>query len=260
MGTFTNRDSTIEIAKYIPKTNSFVRNGTIDRTLLGRKDTSLTAEGFTLVNLLGSYGSFDKDSNGDGLADNLIRIGNRGTPSIVDGVTTKAQKLTLNGSNTTDLGADIYIKFDGNPFVVELNHKLFFRSYLKVENNQSASLTAPYGHIRITTTWQSYQNSYGALNTLDNWNLVYCSHTISTVIQRLYITFLTHVNLADGETASIYASDFAVYDLTWMDQYSPMPQSLQEKYSVSKWVDMTDDDLANELPYVDGVAYVGVGL
>jgi len=251
MGTFTNRDSIIEIAKYVPKTNSFVRNGTIDRTLLGRKDTSLTAEGFTLVNLLGSYGGFEKDSNGDGLADGWNQGGS--TDYETYSIGNNQQKIALDMTGNT--GTRFAQIWRGVNFEL-YQHKIFMN--VGYTSDISSSLVILSWVIQTSGTGKNIYFMTSAINATSTIKMAYQTITITEFLITSINYFIQSTNTSGTVNVSFYQP--CIYDITWMDQYSPMPQSLQEKYSVSKWVDMTDDDLANELPYVNSVGYVGVGL
>ncbi len=212
-------------------------------------DVKRLKEGFTLVNLLGSYGGFEKDSNGDGLADGWL--GGAANNSLVSGINGTAQQGTETYSSSTQSFRFLII--------LEPLHKYFSSWYVNANRSDGSCgvvgfRTSNQIYLFINPTEiNTWQNKYGSFTTSanDQYESGYGFY--------LYIANRGG-NAVVGETYTAVFDNLCLYDLTWMDQYSPMPQSLQEKYSVSKWADMTDDDLTNELPYVDGVAYVGVGL
>ena len=212
-------------------------------------DVKRLKEGFTLVNMLGSYGGFEKDSDGDGVANGWEPIFASG---MSFSLSNHIQNIQYTYANTYGMaGIRIYTQTNA--------HKYFFSVFVNKESDdttsegdlfieKSASGTVVYDLVltrNYTTSLEKYYTSYTPPNNI--------------LSNRIRFTVREYVN-STNNYANFNVKSACLYDLTWMDQYSPMPQSLQEKYSVSKWVDMTDDDLANELPYVDGVAYVGVGL
>ena len=210
-------------------------------------------EGFTLVNLLGSYGSFSKDSNGDGLADGLLNIGGNiytdGT--VTFSVDSNGQKFTCNNGTVTEGSTFVHFYIQAN-----LNDILFIN--FLIDNQQ---LETGYSGLALYDSSTVTKMVSVSLTTQEQQNIYEKSLPLN--LSPYYVLWLYPMeghDMQENSTNITVFKQLSVYDLTWMDQYSPMPQSLQEKYSVSKWVDMTDDDLANELPYVNSVGYVGVGL
>ena len=144
-------------------------------------DVKRLKEGFTLVNLLGSHGSFDKDSNGDGLADGVdIVTAYYGSPNLFK-LSNGVQGATRSDSQNAAMGIDFQVKY---------NHKYFCNDLFKADSSLNTNLAIfgspgsyPFRQIintiSLTTSFQPFYVSFVpdlfAINTNSSYVTNFCS-------------------------------------------------------------------------------------
>lgn len=233
-----------------------------------KREPSISIYPYTIINLLGRYGNFEVDSNGDGVPDgwspvNIIS----GSASLVGGIIgSKAYKSS-------------YIADDNEKW----NH-IVSSFHLPVTPGETY-LCAFYG--KYNTDNPSPPSAFRDLYFLVNWNAGnYLRFTISsTTWQRYYKTitfadsgdarveglYTNHRSLPDGYLYEVWIDGLCIYNLSLMGQ---LPPPLKEYFSnqVSLWSDLattsnitaidgktkTGEEWLSELiPYVDSVKTVG---
>jgi len=199
---------------------------------------TVTIHGTTFVNLLGSYGNFETDTNSDGLADGWTTMPNANLAISLDSGSlfgSKAQRLTSNGNY-----AYVYIG-TSNIFSGISGHIYFISMYGK-----SNALTNRIFAIRcggVLTTFTPTATAYARY-----------SHKTTSDITSVQFEFRS----TDGNLAS---DNYALFDgvqlidLTAAGALDPIRAA---KYEASNWSDLTEAQLEAEIPYFDSVLSVNV--
>jgi len=221
-----------------------------------KREPSISIYPYTIVNLLGRYGNFEVDSNGDGLADGWqkganIDIYELNTDAIFGNYSQKVGSTVGSGSQV------IYRQVVGWYYAQD-GEKLMFSLYAKVLDG-SESIYLGIFH----ANWSPYiLKNVAGLST--SWQ---------RVVKTFDITFDASIALIQCD----YYSYTHLYDGVMLVNLSKMgylPPPLKEYFSnqVSKWEDLattstitaidgksqTGNDWLNELlPYVDSVATLG---
>jgi len=86
MQTVSKKNVQLTIEELEKQNESFIVPDNIDRTNLGRDKANIKLYGTTIVNLLGKYGNFETDSNGDGLADGWAGHTDLNTYTVSNGI------------------------------------------------------------------------------------------------------------------------------------------------------------------------------
>ncbi len=233
-----------------------------------KREPSISIYPYTIINLLGRYGNFEVDSNGDGVPDgwspmNIIS----GSASLVNGfIGTKAYKSS-------------YIADDN----AKWNH--IVSSFRVPVTAGETYLCAFYG--KYNTNNPSPPSVFCNLHFLVNWNAGNDLRvTISSTTWRRYYETITfadsgnawveglytnHSSLPDGYLYEVWIDGLCIYNLSLMGQ---LPPPLKEYFSnqVSLWSDLATTSnitgadgrtqsgnawLAELIPYVDSVASFG---
>lgn len=209
-----------------------VNRKNIGRDILSNKSVDIV----TLVNLLGSYGNFETDSNGDGLADGWQRWGKSDVSLSTDSVFgDKSQQFKLD--------VDKYTSFDTKYKVFKNTHKYFFKINFKNAGGSSNFL------IRYTNN--TIIKNFG-IGEYTSFTSFYTSFTSIFADMGLRLNFDTYNSSGTSITNEIDGA--CLYDLTEM---GALPRALQDKYGVTNWTDLTADQLNAELDYVDSVKTFG---
>ena len=200
--------------------------------------------GTTLVNLLGSYGNFEVDTNTDGLADGWTN--DAALSAIANAIDTtyelfgsKCQKITL----SADGEGGNYIEVS-----VAAAQVLFVAGYIRVgDTSTTGKLIVDWRdntdtQISTDTVGTIAVASYGRVSAL-------LTAPANTVKARIYIT----VAGVTGKLA--YFDGLQLIDLTAAGALDPVRAA---KYGVANWEDLTEAQLEAEIPYFDSVMSVNV--
>jgi len=217
-----------------------------------RREPTIELYPVTVVNLLGKYGNFEIDSNGDGLADGWIWSQDKewSTDSLYG---SHSQKIIL-----TDSPAGCYRNITQQ---LNLNDIVFGVGYLKVGGGANSRAELGFGAL----AWE-YIGSIPS-TTSTSWTKLYLS---AKYVDDNYTGTIYFNNRGDVGDYTI-ADGLAVYNLTEM---SKLPPPLKEFFNnqVSNWEDLAttsniiatdgrtqtgEDWLAELLPYVDSCASLG---
>lgn len=249
MAIWLKRKYNVKIKPFIIKKEYGVNMLNVDRTFKGKYQFEYAGKGIvvypvTLVNLLGFYGNFEKDSDGDGLADGISATA--GTKSLVSGIINDyAQRVTGDGSVNI-----IGIAFRFN---IQNTHIYFARAYSKLSDITNAT---GHGIYYAGISGQSGDLSWISrnLDPSDTWTIKKALFS-GTADGDIYIDVYGFFDIATNSSGvSIDIDGFAIYDLTNMGQ---LPDPMKQIYGVDNWSDLTDDQLAELLPFVNGVATLG---
>jgi len=200
--------------------------------------------GTTLVNLLGSYGNFETDTNADGLADGWTN--DAGLTAVANAIDTtyeifgsKCQKITLSADGEGGNYAEITVAAD---------EVLFVAGYIKAGDTDTTGEL--YVDWRDVTDTQISTDSIGT-NVTANYTRESAVLTApaNTVKARIYIT----VAGVTGKLA--YFDGIEAINLTTQGALDPVRQ---QKYGVTNWEDLTEEQLEAEIPYFDSVMSVNV--
>ena len=108
-----------------------------------------------------------------------------------------------------------------------------------------------------TRTYLAYVDSIETISTT-SFAKTKMSVTVPAGVAFFQIVVLSRADI--GQIVSFAVDDLAVYNVSKMGLLDPARQayySAKYGYSVTKWEELLDDDLAIELPYVDGAAAIG---
>ncbi len=200
--------------------------------------------GTTLVNLLGSYGNFEVDTNSDGLADGWTN--DAALSAVANAIDTtyelfgsSCQKITLSADGEGGNYAEI---------TVAAGEVLFVAGYIKA--GDTATTGELYVDWRDNTDTQISTDSVGtnATTTAIRKSAVLTAPA-NTVKARIYIT----VAGITGKLA--YFDGIEVINLTTQ---GILDSVRQQKYGVANWADLTEAQLELEIPYFDSVLSVNV--
>jgi hypothetical protein len=227
----------------------------IDRTNLGRNTANLKIYPVTIVNLLGRYGNFEVDSNGDGLADGWTAGSYVSQKELVSGVIgQKAQRFI-----TTRLYNNVSYRITCSVNIEKKAGDAFFLSaWMK------KGLDANY----ICLGWEGEHTGHFSTQST-SWEYKYRTWIAQTTGSgRIYCFALSGI---DGGNNEGYLDGVMVVNLSLMGH---LPPPLKEYFSnqVSLWSDLattsnitaidgktkTGEEWLSELiPYVDSVKTVG---
>lgn len=220
----------------------------IDRTNLGRDKANLRLYGHTIVNLLGKYGNFETDSNGDGLADEVVL--SNATDYALDGDYQKAGLVSSAAISNLWYVESPLLSYDHTLFICfdykNDSNTAAAHIYCRFTNKADGSyISGPYYTLALSTSRS--KKTLKIVTPSSGANLCLRLHPGVQSVD-------------DINTAYLWAAKMRVYDLTAMGDLDPTRAAYYTAkygYSVTKWEELEEDDLANELPYVDGVACVG---
>jgi len=264
MQTVSKKNVQLTIEELEKQNESFIAPDNIDRTNLGRDKANIKLYGTTIVNLLGKYGSFETDSNEDGLADGWTKDGNSTASRDSYRTNGKVQKLYFDntgGSATTD----IYIQTDS--LYPISGDTMFLKCNITKEGENTETndvivevqwyddsqvyLSSSFVDLKETTIWSSFWgitlfHYYGKLTIPAN-----------TAYFKVKIVMSVQV----GNIGSFTADNILCCNLSAKGDLDPARVAYySNKYSqsVTKWEELEEDDLTVELPYVDSVATIGL--
>jgi len=226
------------------------RYGNIDRTGFRYKKTpAVKIYPVTLTNLTGVYGNFERDSNGDGLADGWVITGASGT--IVSGIIgDNAQQFSgdnTGGSSTlfSAIFRRIYPKESGPTYFGS-----FYYKYTDVDANTWGVKFVLYQYTSEGTYISGISTPEAERTTA--WN--YYSAVFSVDSSTDYCIFRVEQPIATGYQDTVIVDAVALYDLKAM---GTLPPPLQELYSVTYWYELSEEQLASLLPFCPGVCSLG---
>lgn len=223
----------------------------LDRTYKGRDIPTLKIYPITLVNLLGFYGDFEKDSNGDGLADGwgTIYISSNETTLESGIINSYAQQIYRTASASYK---EAFLVKDNLPGFTS-QHTYFISNYTKILDFGSPNHT--YLQL-IENAWEYFYsfNIYYASEGLNKWVRKYSKITLQST--NLTSTSFRLVGRAsDVNLEGKFQFDgVAIYDLS---NLGALPDPMKQIYGVDNWSDLTADQLAELLPFVNGVKTLG---
>lgn len=240
-----------------------------------RKEFSWKLEPYTVVNLLGKYGNFEVDSNGDGLADGWS-IQLSGNPTLVtsfDG--SKAQKISFTNNGSSWIYIRRIITTDPNRI---LNRTFFFRSYAKTSYGGTATGNEAFPRSLYLVGRNNTNTWIQLISLLFDWNVWNCKYGTCTFtnpsITNLSIVGF-YVGYPDNPVDSFFEAivdKMMLVDLTAM---GALPSGLQAFFSsagITKWEELAttsnitgadgrtqtgEEWLDLLLPYVDSIATLG---
>ena len=229
-----------------------VTPGNIDRSLKGKDNAKLRIYPVTIVNLLGKYGDFETDSNGDGLADGWSKTGsNQNVYSLDNGiVSSKSQKMVLNPYTNNGGGTDYNLIWYSVPVS---NGEIYLMGVYAKTNGESAIVN----YCDITDGDQS-QSAVGAKTvTSTTWKKYISKVQVLYNNTKLDVKYITK-NVVSGDDVSneidLWVDGAFAYNLTAM---GTLPPPIQEIYGVTNWSDLDENTLAELLPFVNGIATLG---
>ena len=238
------------------------RYGNIDRTGFRYKKTpTVKIYPVTLTNLIGVYGNFERDSNGDGLADGWLKTSSCSCELINGVVGTKAQKATTSADSGQIVGLSATAFKHGTDFVFPAGTCLFFTGYARkvTDNVEYSVLEIKYFKISDSTWyWVSLKfpelgdstHIYAFSDT--NWHKGRTKFCVTDSDFKVECKLLLRSNGTDEQ--SVAMDGLVAYNLTNM---GVLPLPLQELYEVETWADLDADTLAQLLPYTDSVTSLG---
>jgi len=225
-------------------------------------------EPYTVVNLLGKYGNFETDSNGDGLADGWV-VSDVTLKELVSGINGNAQHIshTFNGGTTI-------LQFRVYP---QQGHTYYAKTAMKTTTTDPVKpiLTG------MTGTLLAYREGYtpyllfGPEGYTNVWTIRsgYYTETQAVDYRDLFLYIAADFAGANvGETYELWIDNFLLVDLTAMGS---LPSGLQTFFSpagITKWEELatTNNIVAADgtaktgkewldllLPYVDSIATLG---
>jgi len=260
MQTVSKKNVQLTIEELEKQNESFIAPDNIDRTNLGRDKANIKLYGTTIVNLLGKYGNFETDSNEDGLADGWnVASADSASLSTDKVFGSKAQyfEYTHNTGDATVKKTNLYMV----DFPLISEHKYFISFFVK----KGAGHTGGTTKLMVTqfddadTNLGTYEQTI--TDDLDtNYRRFNYTFTTFTGTTKCILYLLRAYTSADGEKVELYADGAMLVDLTATGDLDPARAAYYTAkygYSVTKWEELEDDDLVNELPYVDGVATIG---
>lgn len=245
MDTYTRRESEIVV----------VDEDVVDTPVIGIENIhgiklekpTMRLLGTTFVNLLGKYGNFEVDTDGNGRADGIAYDGNVTFVSaeLANGIFgSKAQRFTV---STPGAYAGMS---KGCPFIE--NHKYFVSVYARI---YSQTANANVGQISLYT-YLGTNLFAGSDSAGSTWKRYFGTIT-SPITLNKYIWVRLDFSSTDGNPATVsYDADgLQAIDLTAAGALDPVRQA---KYGVANWEDLTEDQLEAEIPYFDSVMSVNV--
>jgi len=259
------RDVALYVEELTEQKNHGIPYIKLNRTNKGRGKGKIELYPITIVNLLGKYGNFEVDSNGDGLADGW---------SVSSGVTSQALSTSsVFGSYSQQISTDgaalryldyIYRNFGS----VQSGDILFASVFLKVTATSANVL--PY--LTINTGSNICSKSGTQQNVFEHLYLSIVAGDLTSSIIAAGMKDTTSAALQAGDTA--YIDGFMLINLTSMGQL-PLPLKEFFQNQVTNWEDLAttsnitavdgrtqtgEDWLAELLPYCDSVATAGYSL
>ncbi|APT75061.1 hypothetical protein LN42_00605 [Marinitoga sp. 1137] len=254
----------LKVEELIEKNIQIVNNiANIDRTYKGRTEIKdIKLQPYTIVNLLGKYGDFEVDSDGNGIGDGWTDLyASYNINEIVDSpLGGKAQKQICSNGNTSFYYGTIAFFLKGHP---KENHKYFLSFYgAKSSDTLTAVVSvrinnAGYRHHYLSTKFDKIYDSFSF--DYSDWNNP--PYDYNRIIFSIYNE--------DGSYA--YIDKVMFVDLTEM---GALPSGIKAYFqnAVAKWEDLVtssniaaidgreqtgNDWLAELLPYVNSVATLG---
>ena len=210
---------------------------------------------YTIVNLLGKYGNFEEDSNGDGVADGWTKSSNV-TPSLDTGLFGSFSQKIVAVEPSSEQG--IFRDIDN----IISGHKYFLTFYHKVSN------TANKMHVYLSDkgTFNNQENFFASLTTSTTWQENRKTLTTAKNGARLVLGI---GSIEDAD--EIWLDGVMLVDLTTM---GALPSGLKAYFqdAVTNWEDLAttsnitavdgreqtgEDWLAELIPYVDSCASCG---
>jgi len=261
--TWNKRYIDLKVEELTKQNVYIVGQGNVDRTNKGKADGKITIYPYTIINLLGKYGDFETDSNGDGVADgwSLPYSSAYNSGSIVSGLKGNSQRVTttLDGS-----GGFHYAQINFFSLNLQSGDVIFFTSCMKRD------LVSDLVRIVLAGTTSHEFTLTGDPTSTNNWSMFYKTITLTEAKNALGI-----YNRYDNSQTATVNTDydmFALYNLTAM---GALPYGLQQYFAlagVQLWEDLAtnsniealdgrvqtgEDWLAELLPYVNGIASLG---
>jgi len=213
-----------------------------------KREPNITIYPVTLVNLLGVYGNFERDSNGDGLADGW----STGTSeySRVSGVLgSYGQKLYYDNTGGTSIQGLALIR---SYVYISDEDQLFARAYIKKDTSDTSAANVHFCFYCYDADGNLLDHIYNTGITSTSWQLLTWKPTLP--VGTTHISVRVRELIEGGAVGSYVVDGFALYNLAAM---STLPPPLQDLYGVTNWADLDADTLAQLLPYCDGVCSIG---
>lgn len=234
-----------------------------------KREPSIKIEPYTVVNLLGKYGGFEVDSNGDGLADGWSGAGYVTLKELVRGINGNAQHIshTFNGGTHALLFR----------FYPQQGHTYYVKTAMKTTTTDPVKPMAPGMTGSLLAYRYGYPNYwlFGTEGYTNVWTIRsgYYTETETLDYRAFYLYIAAEFAGANvGETYELWVDNFLLVDLTAMGS---LPSGLRAFFSsvgITKWEDLattsnitaidgrtkTGKEWLNDLiPYVDSVKTVG---
>ena len=212
----------------------------------------------TVVNLLGKYGSFSVDSNGDGLADGWGHWGlGESIKNIMDGI--QYVEWTIPSSRTTFLSCPLGSN-------VQTNNYVFARRTIKTQT--SAPTHGGLGALVLYREKPTYL-FYGAIHA--DFTNQYTSAKMNDTYESVLLYLTQEFSGAQAGTYKMWIDNVIIVNLSTMGD---LPQPLKEYFNnvPSTWADLATSSnitaidgkvqsgnawLNDLLPYVNGVGTLG---
>jgi hypothetical protein len=239
-----------------------------------KREPSIKIEPYTVVNLLGKYGDFETDSNGDGVADGWT-VDFAGKPTLVtsfDGGKAQYFSFTNTGRTYVNLRKNI----SSNPDYF-LNRTFFIKGYAKPSYGGTATGNEVLPR-RLTVYGAGSSGWVKSFSLIFDWNTWSCKYmtfkftNTDIKIVNMELFYVGHPSNPVDAFFEATVDKIMLVDLTVM---GALPSGLQAFFSsagITKWeelatpINITGADgrtqsgnawLAELIPYVDSVASFG---
>jgi len=249
MQTVSKKNVQLAIEELEKQNESFIAPDNIDRTNLGRDKADIKLYGTTIVNLLGKYGNFEDGApNIGGFVGN--GYGRTTEKAFTGSYSWKGVVHTISGGaafTISNIPFNTHVFFFRTAIYPKYSTSTRFRIYnfTKSEGSNNTPIVYP-----TPDTWNQLTGKID-ITSFTGWD--FDNDDIELLI---YHSTGTDYQLDDP----IYLDNIAVYDLTARGDLDPVRATYYTaKYgqTTTKWEELEEDDLAIELPYVDGVACIG---
>ena len=224
------------------------RYGNIDRTGFRYKKTpTVKIYPVTLTNLIGVYGNFERDSNGDGVADGWYGTLGASLDSGVIG--SYSQKKSYVADTNSSWGT-----FKTLFKIPYTSGDVLFWSFYGKKNTDDPDDPTAYRILYVLSGWDAGEFTNLIIQS-ETWARYYKKFSLTTDdplwVEGLYIN---HSVLTDGCLYEAWVDGMCLYNLTAMGILPPL---LQELYEVETWAELPEDVLASLLVYTDSIATIG---
>jgi len=198
--------------------------------------------------LLGPYGNFERDSDGDGLADGWSKwYGPNSSYSLSSSAILEnySQQVTRIADASGPKGGF------GRSFQVTQGETYFVSVYARLTTSVGGKVKLIVAEKDANNIWQG---SKEVINDSTQWKRLYAKYTISDA-NSVWFMIVGAVENSDlsVETTGIFDAFLAIR----LDDMGTLPLPLQQLYSATYWHELSEEQLAALLPFCSGVCSLG---